>query len=459
MTTVPAAAELSCPYACGNVRAFDPTRRFCNKCAGWLKFCREPGCRAPNRIFARYCRRCRAPLEPWESWPCFGANPAGSGFWSRPAPWRDLHGIRLLSPWKDEVTLGAPAPGACAVATAGTLLAFTAEGTLAMIDLRNGRTIDRASLSEDPVSLYATPERVLAVSSERLRLYSVLGRSADDYGAPGPTGFRRMGEKAVRAPYLRFVGSAIPYGPHLVCAAAGAGAFGLMCLKLDSLENVWEDDPQKSFPGDLAFLAPWGDAGLVVANRDGQVAGLSGIKGSEAFRLTLPGGLYESFARGAVHDGMLYTFNVHGDLTRTELTGRRQTSVVGEVHIEHPSTLGVSEREIVVGNRHGQVLRFNPFGLDRRAFGVTARSDEGHSGFTLPPVLSEDGCLLAASDGGTLLFFGPRSDAAPLERTFAFPTASPLSAFLLEGSTLVGLSARGEVQAVRILAEDAKETP
>jgi hypothetical protein len=458
VTTTPAATELSCPYACGNVRAFDPARRFCNRCSGWLKFCRETACRAPNRIFARFCRRCRAGLEPWESWPCYGANPAGSGYWRRPAPWRDLHGVRLHASWKEEVSLGSPAPSACAVATAGTLLAFTAEGTLMMIDLRSGRAIDRSSLSEDPVSLYATSERVLATSSERLRLFSVLGRSADDYSASGPTGFRRVGEKAVRAPYLRFVGGAIPYGPHLVCAAAGHGAFGLMCLKLDSLENVWEDDPQKSFPGELAFLAPWGEAGLIVGNRDGQVVGLSGIKGSEAFRIVLPGALYETFPRAAVHGGALYAFNAHGDLTKTELTGRRQTQVVGEVHIEHPSSLGVSEREIVVGNRHGHVFRFNPFGLDRRTFGITARTDEGHSGFTLPPVLSEDGCLLAASDGGTLMFFGPRSDAAPLERTFAFPTASPLSAFLLEGSTLVGLSARGEVQAYRILAEDAKET-
>ena len=41
----------------------------CNQCGGWLNFCTGAACRTPNRIFARYCRRCRAPLEPWESWP------------------------------------------------------------------------------------------------------------------------------------------------------------------------------------------------------------------------------------------------------------------------------------------------------------------------------------------------------------------------------------------------------
>lgn len=457
MTGAPAAAEVSCPYNCGTVRAFDPSRRACKGCGGWLKFCRDSGCQMPNRIFARFCRRCRAALPAWESWPCYGSNPAGSGFWRRPAPWRDQHGIRLLSPWPDDVSLGAPASASCAVAAAGTLLTFSAQGSLAMTDLRDGRTIDRNTLDEDPVSLYTTGERLLVVSAERVRLYSLLGRAADDYSASGPTGLRKLAEKPVPSPYRRFVGHAIPYGPHLVTAAAGAGAYGLLCLKLDTLENLWEDDAQKSFPGDVAFLAPNGEASAVVANGDGQVVGLSGIKGSEAFRVQLPGGLYHGFARAAVHDSSLYAFNAAGDLTRTTLSGRRESSVVGQVHVDNPSTLAVSGKEIVVGNRHGDLSRFNSYGLEPRTFGITARANDP-TGFTMPTVLSEDGCALAATEGGTLLFFGPRQEAPPLERMFGFRQGSGLSSFVLEGTTLVGLSTRGEVQALKILPEgESKE--
>ena len=454
MTTVPAAAqESSCPYACGNVRAWDPTRRLCSSCGGWLKFCAR-GDRTPNRIFARFCRRCREPLAAWESWPCLGANPDGTGSVARSAPWRELAGLRLTTPWPDPLTLGSPAHPACVASASGALLAFTAEGALVMVDLRSGRLNDRNMLGDDPVSIYATPDRVLAVSSERVRLYSLLGRSADDYSAPGPTGFRRLAEKQVPGTFRRYVASPIPYGPHLVCAAAAPGAFGLSCLKLDSLEDLWENDSQKSFPGELAFLLPWGEAGLIVGNRDGQVVGLSGIKGSEAFRLQLPGGLYESFPHAAVHSGGLYAFNSAADLMRTELAGRRVTTAVGDVHVEHPSSLGVSAREIVVGNRHGQLARWNPHGLDRRAFGVKLRADEAPTGLTLPPLLTDDGCLFAATEGGSLLFFGPRSDAAPLERTFAPPSGAGLAAYLLDGSSLIGVSTRGEVQAMKILPEE-----
>lgn len=453
MTTVPAGtgAECSCPYACGAVRAWDPTRRACAKCGGWLKFCAK-GCRTPNRIFARFCRRCREPLAAWDAWPCLGGNPDGTGAWARQSPWRDLAGIRLISPWKEDVTLGSPAHAACVTSASGALLAFTLEGALVMVDLRTGRVVDRNMLGEDPVSLYATGERLLAVSSEKLRLYSLLGRAADDYSAPGPSGFRRLQERQVPATFRRYVGSPIPYGPHLVVAAVGPGAFGLSCLKLDSLDDLWEDDATKSFPGEPAFLLPWGEAGLIVGNRDGQVVGLTGIKGAEAFRVTLPGGLYESFARAAVHAGGLYAFNAAADLIRTELVGRKTSQAVGEVHVEHPSSLGVSAREIVVGNRHGQLARWNAHGLDRRVAQVKLHADLS-PGLTLPPVLTEDGCMFAATEGGTLLFFGPRSDAAPLERTFASPSGAGLAAFLLDGNTLIGVSTKGEVLAMKILPE------
>ena len=454
MTAAPAGspAESSCPYACGNVRAWDPSRRFCAQCGGWLKFC-ATGCRVPNRIFARYCRHCRAVLADWDSWPCLGGNADGTGALARGAPWRDQGGLRQSAPWKQELALNAGVHPACVVSSGGALLAFTSDGTLTMADLRHGHVVDRAPLSEDPVSLYATSERLLAVSTEKLRLYSLMGRSADDYSAPGAAGLRKLYERQVPRTFRSWMGSPIPYGPHLVCAATGSAAFGLACFKEDTLEDLWEDDPQKSFPGELAFLAPWGDAGLVVGNRDGHVVALSGIKGSEAFRFTLPGGLYESFPRAAVHQNALYAFNAAGDLHRTELSARRTTTAVGDVNIEHPSALGVSSREIVVGNRHGHLARWNSHGLDRRSFHVTLRAEDASAGITLPPVLTDDGCLLVATEAGTLMFFGPRSDAAPLERSFSTSSGSGLAAFLLDGNTFVGVSTRGEVQALKILPE------
>lgn len=457
MTTVPAGTpESSCPYACGNARAWDPTRRICATCGGWLKYCSR-GCRTPNRIFARFCRRCRDPLAPWDNWPCLGGNPDGSGSWKRTAPWRDLSGLRLSSPWMKELTFGAPVHAACVATASGALLGFTAEGALVMASLRSGTVIDRNMLREDPVSVYATGERLLAVSSERVRLFSLLGRSEDAYSAPGPSGFRRLAERPVPATFRRYVGSPIPYGPHLVVAAAGTGAFGLSCLKLDTLDDLWEQDSAKSFPGELAFLLPWGEAGVVVGNRDGQVVGLSGTKGTEAFRVTLPGGLYASFSRAAVHANGLYAFNAAADLMRTELSARRSTTSVGEVHVEHPSSLGVSAREVAVGNRHGQLARWNPHGLDRRVTSVKLHADVS-PGLTLSPLLTHDGSLFAATEGGTLVFLGPRSDAAPLERTFAPPSGAGLAAFLLDGSTLIGVSTRGEVQAMKILPEGESST-
>jgi hypothetical protein len=111
--------------------------------------------------------------------------------------------------------------------------------------------------------------------------------------------------------------------------------------------------------------------------------------------------------------------------------------------------LGVSNRDIVVGDRAGLMVRFNSFGLERREFRVTG-GDGNRNGFTLPPLLLEDGCLIAASESGTVVFFGPRSDAAPLERTLPFRAAPILRAFMLVGPQIVGISASGEVQSLAI---------
>jgi hypothetical protein len=428
---------------------FDVARRFCSQCGGWLAFCAQASCRMPNRMFARWCRRCRAPLAPWESWPCAGGNAAGSGRIARCAPWTDEHGIRLTAPWSG-LSLGSEVGPATLVSAYGALIAYTAGGRLVMADIRDGREIDGNAIDDAPVSLHVSGERLAVVSTERIRFFSLLGRTGDDWSAPLPKGFRRLWERQVPGSFRTWVGSPVPYGPHLVVAAAGAGAFGLSCLKLDPCQDLWEDSGSRTFEGELAFLLPWGESGLVVGNRDGQVVGLSGIKGTEAFRMSLPGGLHERFRRAAVDGDAMFWINAAGDLARMELSGRRTCQVLGQAHADHPTTLGVSPGELVMGEVGGTLSRYDAFGLSRRTYTAAARGDEARGEFTLPPALWDDGRMLAATDAATLVFFGPPSDAAPLERAFSFQTGPSLRAYMLVGSIIVGANHTGEVQAFKI---------
>src|SRR5437016_4251392 len=126
--------DASCPYSCG-ARCTLPVRsRHCPQCRGNFHNCALSDCGTPNRVFARFCRRCRQPLSPWESWTCGGGVPAGSGRIRLPSPFVDLLGFRLAPTWPATgVTLGSEVGPDCAVASFGALATFTHTGLLSLI--------------------------------------------------------------------------------------------------------------------------------------------------------------------------------------------------------------------------------------------------------------------------------------------------------------------------------------
>lgn len=439
-----------CPYGCAVATPPGPYApgAACAQCGGLLKDC--PSCRWPNRTFARHCRNCRNPLALLEGWPCLSGGPSFHGSTEEPAPFVEPTSIQSSVRWTN-TDRRSPVPASCLAFTSGTLVAAGEDGSIRLIELATGREIHHTESEKQPLSLLLIGEKLVMITRQTLRVFELLDPRSAEINRPHPTRLRLEWEQSVHHDFESFTGTPVALGSRVVLAMQRTGAMGLMAFDVKERAIAWSGDAEKTLSGEHAFLTAMGGDRVVTGDSEGRIRGFTAA-GHPWFETEVTGGLLPGAqVPFPAHGGRLHLIARDGSVQAIAPDEDPAPRPVGQIHVELPGAIGVSRNEIVIGTIHGKLLRYNVRGLEQRMLESHPGPAGNRPGFHLPPRLYPDGQLVVANAEGALHFLGPRSmNDAPTVKHFSFRATTKLTALIAMGSTFVGVSQAGEIQALEI---------